>query len=561
MTGNLTPCRPQKSTPMLSLPPQLRIANAAAVLDGPHGAVTRRAFQQGLSRQALYRDTQRILQALDGQHAAQQLQGLRVQIAELRRCLSELRAVLDTAVFLDKDCLAAFASTAQAEGVSLPVARRLLSPLLAQPNAAGSAPQLRLPSVAQLGRWSRVAAGRAAALLEVLDEFSRPCVQQAAADEIFFGKKPCLMVVEQHSLCWVSGRLAERRDGTEWAKEFRQLPKLRQTTQDGGSGLAKGLATVNEERQKAGRAAVAAQDDHFNVLREGTRALRQMRGSVARWIDKADKADRKAAQKERRTGDGRGKGAAAKAWRRAERAMDAWSAAEQAWAEVVAALRLFTPQGALNTRVRTEAALQAALPHLSGPPWSKVRRLLQRPQLLTFLDKAQEGLSCLPVAEELLAAALRVEGLRRQPEELQGEGVSAAALRGVLLAAGLVLSLAGVAGAQASALVRGTLRGVWRASSLVECINSVARMQQGRHRKMTQGLLDLKRLYWNCRAFRTGHRRRKSPYELQGLALPTRDWWELLRLTPEQLRRQLQVANNTAGEPPPQKVSGQDVAA
>jgi hypothetical protein len=28
----------------------------------------------------------------------------------------------------------------------------------------------------------------------------------------------------------------------------------------------------------------------------------------------------------------------------------------------------------------------------------------------------------------------------------------------------------------------------------VECVNSVARMQQARHRKMTQGLLDLKRL-------------------------------------------------------------------
>jgi hypothetical protein len=61
----------------------------------------------------------------------------------------------------------------------------------------------------------------------------------------------------------------------------------------------------------------------------------------------------------------------------------------------------------------------------------------------------------------------------------------------VLLAAGLVLSLSHEAGTQAVALVRGVLRGLWRASSLVECLNSVARMQQGRHRNMTQGLLDL----------------------------------------------------------------------
>jgi hypothetical protein len=545
---------------MLSLPPQLRIANAAAVLDGPHGAVTRRAQQHGLSRQALYRDTDRVLQALDEPHAAAQLQGLRDQIAELRQHLRELRAVLDTAVVVDEDCLAAFASTAQAEGVSLPVARRLLAPVLAKSNALGSGSKRPLPSVAQLGRWSRDAARRAEALLPVLDAFSRPRVQQAAPDEIFFGKKPCLMVIEQHSLCWVSGRLAPRRDGTEWAQEFRQLPNLHQATQDGGTGLAKGLATVNEERQQAGQVPVLAQDDHFHVLREGSRALRKMQGAVARQIDQAEKADRKAAAKERRTGDGRGQGAAAKAWRRAERALDAWSEAEKAWGEVGAALRLFTPEGALNTRARAEAALQVALPRLSGPEWSKVRRQLRRPQLLTFLDQARQGLSLLPVPGDLLAAAVRVEGLRRQPEQLRGVGVPAAALRGVLLAAGLVLSLSGEAGAQASAMVRGVLRGVWRASSLVECLNSVARMQQGRHRKMTQGLLDLKRLYWNCRAFRTGHRRKKSPYELQGLTLPSRDWWELLRLTPEQLRRQLQVANITTAKPP-QKVSGQDVAA
>ena len=64
------------------------------------------------------------------------------------------------------------------------------------------------------------------------------------------------------------------------------------------------------------------------------------------------------------------------------------------------------------------------------------------------------------------------------------------------------------------------LRGVWRASSLVECLNSVARMQQARHRKMTQELLDLKRLYWNLRRFRIGRRKDQTPYGLLGLKLP-----------------------------------------
>ena len=87
--------------------------------------------------------------------------------------------------------------------------------------------------------------------------------------------------------------------------------------------------------------------------------------------------------------------------------------------------------------------------------------------------------------------------------------------------------------------VRHVLRGCWRASSLVEGINSVARMHQSRHRRMTQGLLDLKRLYWNMRAFRTGRRRGKSPYALLGLKLPTDDWWQLLKLPIDQLAQHL----------------------
>ncbi len=72
------------------------------------------------------------------------------------------------------------------------------------------------------------------------------------------------------------------------------------------------------------------------------------------------------------------------------------------------------------------------------------------------------------------------------------------------------------------------LRQAVRASSAVECLNSVLRMHQSRHRTVTQGLLDLKRLYWNCRAFREGKRRGRCPYEHLGLKLPSYRFWDLL---------------------------------
>ena len=68
-----------------------------------------------------------------------------------------------------------------------------------------------------------------------------------------------------------------------------------------------------------------------------------------------------------------------------------------------------------------------------------------------------------------------------------------------------------------------------RASSAVECMNSVLRMHQARHRTLTQGMLDLKRLYWNTREFREGKRKGRCPYQLLGLSLPRCDFWSLLQ--------------------------------
>jgi hypothetical protein len=173
---------------------------------------------------------------------------------------------------VDADKQAHYASCAQAEGVSLPVARRLLAVFLKE----------RTPSVAQLGRFSQAAAQRSTRLLAVLDAASRPLVDQAAADEIFVGRKPILMVVAQESLCWTNGRLAEHRDGPTWAAELRQLPALEQLTRDSGSGMAKGLEQVNDERQRQGLPSIADQSDHFHLRQEGcgSRKPRRPAGST-----------------------------------------------------------------------------------------------------------------------------------------------------------------------------------------------------------------------------------------------------------------------------------------
>ncbi len=276
---------------MSTLSPQLRIANTAAVLDGPYGALSRQAARSGVCRQALYRDVPQGLDALAGVAVQRQLQERQDEIDRLRAEVGTLHRQRQQAVLVDADTLAPFASSAHAEGVSLPVARRLLGLLLAKSLADAPQRRLRRPRVARLGRLAHAAAVRSAALLEVLDGLSRQRVHQAAGDEIFFGNQPCLMVVEQRSLCWLTGRLVAQRDGATWAAELGQLPHLEQVTRDGGTGLRKGLALVNAARQPQGQPAIADQEDHFHALREGGRALRRMQSHVRRLIEAAEAAE------------------------------------------------------------------------------------------------------------------------------------------------------------------------------------------------------------------------------------------------------------------------------
>ena len=226
-------------------------------------------------------------------------------------------------------------------------------------------------------------------------------------------------------------------------------------------------------------------------------------------------------------------------WRQAERLWDQAVAAETAWKQAKSAFEFFTPDGRLNDRARAEAVIAAALPHLSGAAWAKTRRLLVRRESFTFLDQVQGRL------------AGSGPGPRR-PVGLAGPGRPAppawrlsAATRAWALVRTVQLEKACPDWRDEASRVRAVLRGVWRASSLVECVNSVARMQQARHRKMTQGLLDLKRLYWNLRRFRTGRRKDQTPYGLLGLELPELSFWEFLKLTPEELREKLSAMGDT----------------
>jgi len=530
-----------------------RLSSACCVFFGAHGAVAAHARQQGCSRQRLYRAADEALQAVDGAAHQARLAQLEAQLAQAQARVAQLEQRLAQAQPITADQQAEYAATAQALGVSLSQAHALLAIFL------GTA----TPSPATLGRLSQLAARRAAAALAVLDAHSRGRARQVAADEIFSGRRPILMTLEQDSLCWLSGRLAANRDGPTWAQEFACLPAAVQVTADGGRGLRKGLAQVNAQRQQAGRAPIASQRDHFHALQRARRAVRAARRQAAQALRRAEGLQKRYDQQGRA---GVPRSAAqglqrARAWAKAEQAFDRWSAQEQAFERLRRGLRLFSPAGQLATRAQAQAEVQAALAGQRGAEWARARRLLG-PEAFTFLDRVHEQLAALPVAAALRQAALRAEGLRRRPEALAGEGVAARARRGVLLVSALVLARAGEAGQQAQAAVAGVLQDSWRSSSLVEGLNSVVRMQQRRQKRLTQGLLDLKRLYWNTHVFAAGKRRRSSPYGRLGVVLPAGGWWQLLRRPADQLRHELAQLNPaTATVQGEKELSAQGMAA
>jgi hypothetical protein len=156
-----------------------RIASAFAVFCGQYGDVTKMADDREQSRRSLYREAEQVASSVAGVSAQARIDELKRQLDVQRAEVQALQQRLKRAVEITPDKQHEFATVAQAEGVSLSVARRLLRVV----EGSGST-----PSVPTLGRATLEAGKRAGPLLAVLDEAARPEVRQGTADEIFWAE-------------------------------------------------------------------------------------------------------------------------------------------------------------------------------------------------------------------------------------------------------------------------------------------------------------------------------------------------------------------------------------
>ena len=166
---------------MCSFPVVTWIGNAAAVLSGRWGAVSRCAQDVGCSRKAMYQQV---------------------------------------------------AATACAMGVSLGQIVTLLAILL---------PACCVPSRATGGRWVDQAGVQAGGILTVLDRVCQVWVVRLCLDEIFFHRDPVLVAAEPHSMAWVAGQRGPDRTGDTWCALLQKWPGVQRMVCDAGTGLAWGV--------------------------------------------------------------------------------------------------------------------------------------------------------------------------------------------------------------------------------------------------------------------------------------------------------------------------------
>jgi hypothetical protein len=507
---------------VFKLPIATWIANAAARLTGTHGDITHQADAADCSRQTVYDHAQKVQAAVVAEHQGGPTRAeLLEQNEHLRRENAQLWDWLAQTIEFPVSQQHEFTVTALAMGLSLNQVLVLLALILGTKACPGRS---------TVHRWIQAAGQAAGRVLKHLDAQCKVLVLVGCLDEIFFHRRPVLVGVEPASMVWFLGQKADDRTGVTWSKALQNWTALEYVVADAGTGLQAGIAAVQQQRQKDGQPALENGLDVFHTTQETQRVLRLLWNRVEHLWEQAEAASRRVEQAQQQGHDARGAAVAARsAWKKAETAFQHYEHSEAGWKIAHAALQVFRPDGQLNDRRWAQEQIALALPQLSGREWSKVRGFLQTEATWTFLDRLHRQLEEAVPEPERRAELVHLWWLRRQRPRATTLGAVGGAGHVAHLVQQVVCHQRDANWPVSYQTVARVLRQTVRASSAVECMNSVIRMHQARHRTLTQGLLDLKRLYWNCREFRGGKRRGRCPYEHLGLKLPSYNFWSLLQ--------------------------------
>ena len=372
--------------------------------------------------------------------------------------------------------------------------------------------------------WHHSRTNTAPAYAGVTSEFSSACL-----DEIFFHQTPILTVVEPDSMAVGACERSQDRTGESWHAVLSHFPNLDYIISDQAKGIGKGVYL------RAGTPeTIQHQSDLYHHLTEVSRTTRRLETRIEKLL----KAEEQAWQD----------------WiqgriyvKTVEKTQVAVVSQLELMEQYYQALELldfaFSPMTSdhqANAREHGGQILSDVIQRLKSLPELGIDDLVKTlekraPGCLVFLDQLQHELSVIPVelGEDSQFTAAEIRELAIQEvclEHAMADDPSDEVFCDYRDLWGKIRSLKKLMPAflRVVSAVRRILYHPKRASSLVECYNSILRPIQQVKKQVTQEFLWLKALHHNMKTFKQGRREGKSPFQLLGVDLGNQDWIELM---------------------------------
>jgi Transposase len=517
----------------ISLEDRLEIFSHYWRFQDEYGTVSRLAEEWRISRHFIYEVAERVREALDWRRAGRPAED---------RAQEELEALGQRVRELEADC-EQLSGQLEVERARNRSARfRLLLELALAPVSEDKIVRCLEAAFGRDGRcsvgWVSEQLQRAggAALAVMQGKEVSQAVEEMALDEIFRHRQPILMAVDPQTLLALVPQAAEDRKGETWQTVLEQYPNLKFVVSDQASGLLKGVQETPQQ--------IAHQYDLFHFKRELRRWLRSLEARCYEAMEQVEKA-RKLIDAPRLLSSARIQ--AVIEYRQQAAALDLRLEAFD-WVELIVTYleEQFEVYDQRRQKLRTRGAAEAAIDEVLG--LLREVGVINTKPLISTIEGARTGLfTFFTVLEE------KFEGMKIEWRHIEGsrqavyEAVARcwywrsrahtsawsqhqylAALVGLEYWQRRVENFSAVQREVYEALDR-----VVRASSAVECLNSLLRPYISVKKHLSQGFLALIALYWNTRPLK--QRGNQTPFQLSGVDLGGDDWVDLIE---HQLRKQ-----------------------
>ncbi len=509
----------------LNLSDRLEIALEYLKRGGFYGVVTDLANAYNTNRQRVYDILNRTREAFHPkppgptakpeESLEQRNAALEAENASLRARVAELEAKLENSVEITHERVRALSLTLTVLPVSYRDARDIVALAYGEKYALSEA------SLSEMVQYYGTIAGLILLDEEVTAKFSSACI-----DEIFFHQTPILVVVDPDSMAVGACERSEDRTGESWHTVLSHFPHLSYVISDAARGIGRGVYLTD--------GILLHQKDLYHLLSEISRTTRRLESGLEKLL----KAEVEAWQ-DWATGRIYTK-TMEKTLATVIRQLELMEQYYQALELLDYAFSSMTSDYQVNTREHGHQILSDVIQRLQSLTELEVDNLIEilekrAPGCLVFLDQLQHELSSIPVeleedgeftVDQIREWAIQEVCLEQAMMDEPTDEVFSAyrslweKVRSLKKLIPLFL--------QVVSEVRRILYRPKRASSLVECYNSILRPIQQVKKHVTQEFLWLKALHHNMKTFKQGKRKGKSPFQLLEIDFGKQDWIRLL---------------------------------